>query len=288
MAKPRGREGRRAAPEARGSVTPVAGRSASGYKRAAPDTPQPPSQMRDSLVSFTRLTLSAVRDLAPIVLVVAFFQVFVLELPFPDLAGVAAGMALVVLGLALFVHGLNTGLFPVGQSLAGAFADKGSLFLLLLFAFLLGFGTTVAEPALIAVAQKAAETAAEAGDVAAEGGAMAAYALGLRYTVALSVGVALAFGVFRIVKGWPVHPFIIGGYFVVVAMTFVAPPEIIGIAYDSGGVTTSTVTVPLVTALGVGLATVIRGRNPLVDGFGLIAFASLTPILFVLAYGMLR
>jgi uncharacterized membrane protein (DUF2068 family) len=243
--------------------------------------------MRDSLLSFTRLTLAAARDLTPIVLVVAFFQIFILRLPFPDLGDIAVGMALVVVGLALFVHGLNEGLFPIGESLAGAFAQRGSLFVMLLFAFLLGFGTTVAEPALIAVAQKAAETAAEAGHIGADGRAMDSYAQGLRYTVGLSVGVALTFGVFRIIKGWPVHHFIIGGYFVVAAMTFFAPPEIIGIAYDSGGVTTSTVTVPLVTAIGVGLASVIRGRNPLVDGFGLIAFASLTPIIFVLAYGML-
>ncbi|HER25691.1 MAG TPA: DUF1538 domain-containing protein, partial [Rhodospirillales bacterium] len=116
--------------------------------------------------------------------------------------------------------------------------------------------------------------------------ARAAYALTLRLTVALSVGIALVVGVFRILKGWPIHYLIIGGYLGVVVLTLFAPAEIIGIAYDSGGVTTSTITVPLVTALGVGLASTIRGRNPMVDGFGLIAFASLTPILFVLVFGM--
>ena len=167
-----------------------------------------------------------------------------------------------------------------------AFARKGSLAWLLVFAFALGFGTTVAEPALIAVAAEAARAAAEAGVVAPDEGARAAYADGLRYTVAVAVGVALVIGVFRILKGWPIHYLIIAGYLLVVIMTALAPPEIVGVAYDSGGVTTSTVTVPLVAALGVGLASVIRGRNPLIDGFGLIAFASLTPIIFVLAYGM--
>ena len=140
--------------------------------------------------------------------------------------------------------------------------------------------------ALIAVAGEAAAAAAEAGLVADQEDARQTYATGLRLTVALSVGVALVIGVIRILKGWPIHYFIIGGYILVVAITPFAPAGIVGVAYDSGGVTTSTVTVPLVTALGVGLATVIRGRNPLVDGFGLIAFASLTPIVFVLVYGM--
>lgn len=178
------------------------------------------------------------------------------------------------------------GLFPIGEAMAGALTRKGSLFWLLAFAFLLGFGTTVAEPALIAVAAEAAKAAAESGFVAATAEAQEDYALGLRMTVAFSVGIAILLGVFRILKGWPIHYLIIGGYLAVVLLTFVAPPEIVGVAYDSGGVTTSTVTVPLVTALGVGLASTIRGRNPLTDGFGLIAFASLTPMIFVLLYGM--
>jgi hypothetical protein len=167
--------------------------------------------------------------------------------------------------------------------MAYAFASKGSLFWLLSFAFALGFGTTVAEPALIAVAGEAAKIAAT---IEADEESMASYATGLRLTVALSVGFAIVIGVFRIIKGWPIQYLIVVGYTGVVIMTFFAPKEIIGIAYDSGGVTTSTITVPLVTALGVGLASSIKGRNPMVDGFGLIAFASLTPMIFVMAYGM--
>ena len=178
------------------------------------------------------------------------------------------------------------GLFPIGQVLAHAFARKGSLFWLLLFAFSLGFGTTVAEPALIAVAAEAATVAAEGGMIEATDSAKSSYASGLRYTVALSVGLAIVVGVIRILKGWPIHYMIAVGYVMVIIMTGFAPREIIGIAYDSGGVTTSTITVPLVTALGVGLASSIEGRNPMVDGFGLIAFASLTPMIFVMAYGM--
>ncbi len=238
------------------------------------------------ILSFGRLILDTLKDLAPIILVIAFFQIVVLKQPFPDLERVVGGLVLVMLGLALFVRGLQMGLFPLGEAMAGAFARKGSLMWLFAFAFALGFGTTVAEPALIAVAAEAARAAADAGVLAADDAARAGYALGLRYTVAVAVGVALVLGVFRIVKGWPIHHFIIGGYLMVVAMTAFAPKEIVGIAYDSGGVTTSTVTVPLVAALGVGLASVIGGRNPLADGFGLIAFASLVPILFVLAFGM--
>jgi hypothetical protein len=144
----------------------------------------------------------------------------------------------------------------------------------------------VAEPALIAVSAKAAEVAGAAGFILDEAEARADYALQLRLTVALSVGASLVLGVFRILKGWPIHYLIISGYLIVVVVTGFAPPEIVGIAYDSGGVTTSTMTVPLVAALGVGLASVIRGRNPLLDGFGLIAFASLMPIIFVLLFGM--
>jgi hypothetical protein len=145
----------------------------------------------------------------------------------------------------------------------------------------------VAEPALIAVADEAAKVAATGGMIEKTEDAMQSYADGLRFTVALSVGLAVVLGVVRIVKGWPIHYFIITGYILVVIMTSLAPKEIIGIAYDSGGVTTSTITVPLVTALGVGLATSIKGRNPMIDGFGLIAFASLTPMIFVMVYGMI-
>jgi len=231
--------------------------------------------------------LSSVRDLLPIVLVVSFFQLAVIQQPFPDLARMITGCLLVVLGLALFVRGLEQALFPIGESIAYAFARKANLFWLLLFAFALGFGTTIAEPALTAVADEAARIAADGGVIADQEDAMEGYALGLRITVALSVGFAILAGVYRIVKGWPIQYLIIGGYIGVVIMTAFAPAEIIGIAYDSGGVTTSTITVPLVTALGVGLAESIKGRNPMVDGFGLIAFASLTPMIFVMAYGMI-
>jgi len=239
------------------------------------------------LRSFLLLVLGTLRDLLPIIGVIAFFQVFVIQQPFPNWEQILTGLLMVMLGLALFIQGLQMGLFPLGESMAGAFARKGNLSLLLIFAFGLGFGTTVAEPALIAVAGEAAEAVAAAGVIAADEDAMEGYADGLRYTVALAVGAALVLGVVRILKGWPLHYIIIGGYLVIVLLTLVAPAEIVGIAYDSGGVTTSTVTVPLVTALGIGLASTIRGRNPLTDGFGLIAFASLTPIAFVLVYGML-
>jgi hypothetical protein len=224
------------------------------------------------LFSLGRLILATLRDVAPIVLVIAFFQIVVLGQPLPNLERIVAGLVLVMIGLALFVQGL----------------EMGSLFWLLAFAFGLGFGTTVAEPALIAVAAEAARAAAETGELAADEAARQGYARDLRYTVAGAVGIALMIGVVRIVKGWPIQYFVIAGYFLVVVLTAFAPDEIVAVAYDSGGVTTSTVTVPLVTALGVGLATVIRGRNPLVDGFGLIAFASLTPIMFVLIFGMMR
>ncbi|RLA48970.1 MAG: DUF1538 domain-containing protein [Gammaproteobacteria bacterium] len=231
--------------------------------------------------------LGSVRDLLPIVLVIVFFQFVVLQQPLPNFGQILLGVLFVVLGLTFFIHGLEQGLFPIGESMATAFAHKGSLFWLIAFAFSLGFGTTVAEPALIAVAEEAAEVAANGAMIAATAAAKQQYADGLRYTVALSVGLAIVVGVVRILKGWPVQWFIIGGYVLVVIMTMFAPEEIIGIAYDSGGVTTSTITVPLVTALGVGLASSIRGRNPMIDGFGLIALASLTPMIFVMAYGMM-
>ncbi len=236
--------------------------------------------------AFLKTLLSSLRDLLPIILVVAFFQIVVIKQPVADLGEILFGTLLVILGLAFFVRGLEQALFPIGESVAYAFARKANLFWLLVFAFALGFGTTIAEPALTAVAAEAAKVAAAEGHIAQEQIAMANYALGLRLTVAMAVGVAILAGVYRIVRGWPIQYFIIGGYLGVVIMTFFAPPEIIGIAYDSGGVTTSTVTVPLVTALGVGLASSIKGRNAMIDGFGLIAFASLTPMIFVMAYGM--
>ena len=245
--------------------------------------------MKDSdylLSTIFRRLVGSARDLAPLILVIAFFQIVVIRQPFPNLWNVLAGMACVVVGLALFIQGLESGLFPIGEVLAQGFARKGSVIALLAFGFCLGFGATAAEPALIAVAGEAASVASEAGVIEDSDSARDSYALRLRIVVAFSVGGAIALGVFRILKGWPIHYLIIGGYALVTVMTVFAPPEIVGIAYDSGGVTTSTITVPLVAALGVGLASAIRGRSPMVDGFGLIAFASLTPMICVMCYGM--
>ncbi|WP_192889178.1 DUF1538 domain-containing protein [Vibrio bathopelagicus] len=241
--------------------------------------------MRAVLALFKAM-LGSLRDLLPIVAVIAFFQLVVLQEPLPHLLSILFGLVLVVLGLTFFIFGLEIGLFPIGESMAQAFARKGSVFWLLTFAFCLGFGTTIAEPALTAVAAEAAEVAAEGGVIPNSLEEMEHYANGLRFTVALSVGIAILLGVLRILKGWPIQYMIIGGYIGVVVLTAFAPENIIGIAYDSGGVTTSTITVPLVTALGVGLASAIKGRNPMIDGFGLIAFASLLPMMFVMVYGM--
>ncbi|GAD65789.1 hypothetical protein VPR01S_02_00400 [Vibrio proteolyticus NBRC 13287] len=233
-----------------------------------------------------RALLSSLRDLLPIIVVIGFFQLVVLQEPLPQMGAILSGLLLVVLGLTLFVFGLEMGLFPIGESMAKAFARKGSIFWLMTFAFGLGFSTTVAEPALTAVAAEAAEVAAEGGVITNNQMQRESYANGLRLTVALSVGVAIMLGVLRILKGWPIHYVIIAGYLGVMVLTSFAPKWIIGVAYDSGGVTTSTITVPLVTALGVGLASSIKGRNPMLDGFGLIAFASLLPMMFVMVYGM--
>lgn len=243
--------------------------------------------MKISCSGLCRSLVNSTRDLLPILLVIVFFQLVVLRQPIPQLEKLLTGTALVIFGLTLFVRGLEMGLFPLGESMAYAFARKGSVFWVLMFGFLLGFSTTIAEPALIAIADEASKVAAEAGFIADTGAARSEYAYGLRLTVAVAVGIAIVLGVLRIIRGWPLHFLIIGGYVGVVTMTAVAPEEIIGIAYDSGGVTTSTVTVPLVTALGVGLASSISGRNPFSDGFGLIALASLTPMIFVMGYGML-
>jgi len=188
----------------------------------------------NAIIALLKAFAASARDLLPIVVVIVFFQIVVLKEPLPNILSIGFGLVLVILGLTFFIFGLEMGLFPIGESMAQAFARKGSVFWLMVFAFCLGFGTTIAEPALTAVANEAAE----------------------------------------------------GGYIGVVVLTGFAPETIIGIAYDSGGVTTSTITVPLVTALGVGLASSIKGRNPMIDGFGLIAFASLLPMMFVMIYGM--
>ncbi|MEN8200539.1 MAG: DUF1538 domain-containing protein [Thermodesulfobacteriota bacterium] len=239
------------------------------------------------LANILKKLKDAFMDLVPIILVIVFFQLIILRQPLPQVGEVVAGGLMVVLGLGLFVQGLEMGLFPIGEAMAHALARKGSLLWLLLFAFALGFSTTVAEPALIAVAAQAAEIAGGGGLIDSSPESKQQYAFGLRMSVAVAVGLSIVIGVIRIIRGWPIHILIISGYCLVMIMTTVAPKEIIGIAYDAGGVTTSTITVPLVTALGVGLASIIRGRSPLVDGFGLIAFASLLPMIFVMAYGLI-
>ena len=230
----------------------------------------------EQLKLFLSLLKDSIRDLTPIIAVIVIFQAFIIRSVPDNTISIAIGLGVVAFGLAIFIQGLEVGIFPLGENLANEFARKGSLFWLLLFAFLIGFSTTIAEPALIAIAEKAQVIS---------GGKIDAF--WLRFTVALSVGFAILLGVLRIILGHPIHYYIIVGYIIVVLITFFTPPEIVGLAYDSGGVTTSTVTVPLVTALGIGLASSIKGRNPVIDGFGLIAFASLTPMIFVQIYGII-
>jgi hypothetical protein len=232
--------------------------------------------MKESLKLFAGDLKNAFKDLFPIIIVVILFQGFIIQAVPENIFSIATGLAIVAVGLALFIRGLELGIFPIGEGLAVDFAKKGSVFWLLLFAFTIGFSTTVAEPALIAIADKAALISNGLVD-----------AFWLRMTVALSVGFAIALGTLRILLGHPIQYYIVSGYILVVLITFFAPKEIIGLAYDSGGVTTSTVTVPLVAALGIGLASSIKGRNPVIDGFGLIAFASLTPMIFVQIYGII-
>ncbi len=228
-----------------------------------------------NLSTFFQLLKESFRDLLPIVLVIVFFQLAIIQNIPENWLSTSIGLVIVGVGLAVFLLGLEVGIFPVGEGLASEFANKGSLLWIILFAFMIGFGTTVAEPALIVIAQKAASISDGRID-----------ATTLRMVVAFSVGFAIVLGVWRILKGHPIHYYIISGYILVVASTAFAPQEIVGLAYDLGGVTTSTVTVPLVAALGIGLASSIKGRNPVLDGFGLIAFASLTPMIFVQFYGI--
>jgi hypothetical protein len=232
--------------------------------------------MKESLKLFGGDLKNAFKDLFPIIVVVILFQGFIIQAVPENLFSIATGLTIVAVGLALFIRGLELGIFPIGEGLAVDFAKKGSVFWLLLFAFTIGFSTTVAEPALIAIADKASLISNGLVD-----------AFWLRMTVAFSVGFAISLGTLRILLGHPIQYYIVSGYILVVLITFFAPKEIIGLAYDSGGVTTSTVTVPLVAALGIGLASSIKGRNPVIDGFGLIAFASLTPMIFVQIYGII-
>jgi len=242
--------------------------------------------MADLLMDFVSVLLITLRDISPILLLVIFFQLVVLKQPIPHLKRVIQGGIYVVLGLALFLVGLEKALFPVGKIMATQLSDPEfigfsgnelsfwwSYYWIYIFAALIGFATTIAEPSLIAVALKASEVSA---------GTISQW--GLRVIVALGVAFGLALGTFRIVTGTPMFIYIIAGYIVVIIQTIFAPRKLIALAYDSGGVTTSTVTVPLVAALGLGLSSAVPGRNPALDGFGLIAFASLFPIITVLGY----
>ncbi|AJQ96283.1 DUF1538 domain-containing protein [Gynuella sunshinyii] len=228
------------------------------------------------------------RDLLPIIILIFVFQVLILRKRIANLPQVVFGFVLVLLGLTLFLTGLEKALFPIGRLMARQLTDlnfvnpTGEIFhwsqysWVFVFAFAIGATTTIAEPSLIAVAIKAHEVS---------GGSI--HVWGLRIAVALGVAIGISLGSWRIVTGYPIYRFIIVGYIIVVIQTAFAPKAIIPLAYDSGGVTTSTVTVPLVTALGLGLAETIPGRNPLIDGFGLIAFASLLPIMSVMGYAQL-
>nr|WP_222948404.1 DUF1538 domain-containing protein [Thauera sedimentorum] len=217
----------------------------------------------------------AFRNLLPIVVVVVFFQAVVMRQVPDGLLPMAFGLLVVVFGVALFLQGLELGIFPIGKNLSNEFAKRGSLPLLMIFGFALGFSAVVAEPALIAVATQA-ETIS--------GGRIDGFTL--RILVALSVGVVVALGVVRTILGQSLHWYMIGGYLLVVTVTFFAPEEIVGLAYDSGGVTTNIVTVPLIASLGIGLAMSIRGRNPLAHGFGLVALAVMVPMISVQLYGV--
>lgn len=214
-------------------------------------------------------------NLLPIILVVGVFQAAVIrELP-DGLTEMLLGLGVVIFGVAVFLQGLELGVFPVGKSLSNAFARRGSLPLLMGFGFCLGFSSVIAEPALIAVAEQAEEIS--------EGRIRG---LTLRLLIALSVGLVVALGVLRTLLGHPLHWYMIIGYLLVSCVTFFAPEEIVGLAYDSGGVTTNIVTVPLIAALGIGLAASIKGRNPLAHGFGLVALAVMVPMIAVQFYGI--
>ncbi|MCH6201860.1 DUF1538 domain-containing protein [Aquiflexum sp. LQ15W] len=240
-------------------------------------------------LDFLKLFLVTLRDVAPVVLLFAFFQFFVLKQVVPNLKKVIFGVVLVIIGLALFLMGLEKALFPLGNIMAiqlseASFISKGyhdpsswlAYYWVYIFAGMIGFSTTIAEPSLIAVAIKANQ---------ASGGTISIW--GLRIVVAIGVAIALVLGTIRIVTGTPLYLYIIFGYIIVMVQTLFSPKKIIALAYDSGGVTTSTVTVPLVAALGIGLSSTVPGRNPAIDGFGLIAFASLFPIMTVLAYAQI-
>nr|WP_300528988.1 DUF1538 domain-containing protein [Maricaulis sp.] len=244
--------------------------------------------MLDALIQILTTLVTTLRDVAPIALILGFFQIVVLRQRVPHLKQVLIGFVYVILGLALFLVGLQEALFPLGETMARQLTDPAFIYggeaipedrdwtkyyWIYLFAFTIGFSTTIAEPSLIAVSLKADE---------ASGGAISSWPL--RIAVAVGVALSIALGAFRIVTGTPLHLYMMVGYVLVVVQTMFAPKEIVPLAYDSGGVTTSTVTVPLVTALGLGLASTVPGRSPLIDGFGLIALASLFPMITVMGY----
>jgi hypothetical protein len=237
------------------------------------------------------ILLATCKDVLPIIILIVSFQLLVLRQPIPHLRRLIVGGVYVVIGLALFLAGLEKALFPLGNIMATQLSDPAFIYgsgemitradwkaygWVYLFAAMIGFATTIAEPSLIAVAIKANEVSA---------GTIKQW--GLRITVAIGVAVGISLGTFRIVTGTPLYLYILAGYMVVIVQTVFAPKNIIALAYDSGGVTTSTVTVPLVAALGLGLAATVPGRNPALDGFGLIAFASLFPIIAVMGYAQL-
>jgi len=243
------------------------------------------------IYSFSKILLATCRDVLPIIILITFFQLFILRQPIPHLRRLIVGGVYVVIGLALFLAGLEKALFPLGKIMAAQLSDPAFIYgtqeavaiadwkaygWVYLFAAMIGFATTIAEPSLIAVAFKASEVSA---------GTIKQW--GLRITVAVGVAFGISLGTFRIVTGTPLYIYIIAGYLIVIVQTMFAPKSIIALAYDSGGVTTSTVTVPLVAALGLGLAATVPGRNPALDGFGLIAFASLCPIITVMGYAQL-
>ncbi|WP_018955137.1 DUF1538 domain-containing protein [Thioalkalivibrio sulfidiphilus] len=230
----------------------------------------------DQLREFLGILKHSFRNLLPIIVVVAFFQFVIMRQVPDDLLPITFGLLVVVLGVALFLQGLEMGIFPIGKNLSNDFAKKGSLSLLMIFGFCLGFSAVVAEPALIAVASQA--------ELISEG---RIHGLTLRLLVAVSVGLVVALGVVRIILGHSLHWYMIIGYIVVVVVTFFAPEEIVGLAYDSGGVTTNIVTVPLIAALGIGLAVSLRGRNALTHGFGLVGLAVMVPMISVQVYGIL-
>lgn len=236
----------------------------------------------DRLPALLRLLLENLRDLAPLILVVAFFQAVVLREAPPDVLGTLSGAVMLLLGLTFFVRGLSMSLFPLGEGLADTFARRGNLTLLLTFAFAIGFGSTVAEPALGAVTTQAAEAAAAAGLVAGGPEGTARYAMVLRYAASAAVGLAVVLGCLRIVLGWPAVWFLLGGYGLVAALALLWDTPLLGVAFDAGAAATSAINIPLIAALGIGLASAIRGRRPLVDGFGVVALASLMPMLAVL------